>query len=653
MTAAAPNYLFPQPRRYETIGGTSPRPERFELRAACETAARLAAETRAEERLAAILAAACAGSADQSGDPSSAVALVEYREELHPQGYRLAWGADGLRFAVRTAQGLHYALLTAGQLFEGQRGAAEWAHCAIDDEPDFPVRGAMLDIGRNKIPKMETLRMLVDRLAELKFNHLQLYMEGFCFDYARHSHLFPEATPMTAAEYRELDAYAAARFIDLVPNQNCLGHMGPWLAKPEFRDIAEHPEGMPAPEPLAFKLPPLTMNPVDQRSAELAKALFDELLPNFSSVYVNLNMDEPFGLGTGESRARAEEIGVGALYFEYAERMFEIARGHGKQPMIWGDVLAHHPELMERIPPDVTVLHWNYDAPVAYEPHCRRLREHGVRYYVCPGTSGWLSITGRTDNMLGNIADAARSGLTHGASGLIVADWGDGGHWQTPAVSYPALAYAAGAAWQTEANLDRMEPLEHHVSARMLRDRGGDAARFLMEMGRYYHLERSTMDNRTLAAYLLLQGLSDREKLERDAEVMVQVLKVLGGSGTPFAQDWRYAEMAEWLRQRREELARLDFEPGAESELFRAELANALDLIEQAAGLHRYIFRPDLEEAASESAWVEQLRAQLQRTLAEFKRLWLARNREGGLAASTAAFEKLLGQYEEELQKLR
>jgi len=637
--------LYPMPRSFKPLGGASRISPNLKLRAIGAEAQQFIANVKVEQRCH-IAIKSC--SSKESNSSAETAVEIEFLPNLHPQGYVLEWSNDGLRLGAGTELGLHYALISFEQL--AKRKQPEWEHFRIEDEPVFPVRGVMLDIGRNKIPRMDTLYALIDRLSELKFNHLQLYMEGFCFDYSKYKISFPEATPLTAAEFRELDAYARSRYIDLTPNQNCLGHMGPWLAKPEFRDLAEHPDGMEPPIPLPFKLPPTTMNPADERSAALAKDLFDELLPNFSSEFVNLNMDEPFGLGTGRSKERADEVGVGELYFDYAEKMFEVARSHGKKTMMWGDVLANHPELLSRVPSDVAVLHWNYDAPVPFAPHCRRLQESGVRYYVCPGTSSWSSIAGRTDNMLANIADAARSGQAYGASGLIVTDWGDGGHWQIAAVSYPAIAYAAGVSWQTEANADRMEQLEEYVSSRMLEDRSGVGGRFLMELGRYCHLERSTIENGTYTAYLLGRGLSDRETLERETAIRTEVLKLIGGSGTPFQVDYRYDDMEIWLKERHEELERLELE-GADAAIVRDELANTLRLIGQGAGLHRYIFRQGLEGTSAEREWLERLREQLETALSEFKRLWLARNRGGGLAASTAAFAKLLAQYEDELRR--
>ena len=62
-------------------------------------------------------------------------------------------------------------------------------------------------------------------------------------------------------------------------------------------------------------------HPIDPRSSKLVEDLFEELLPNFSSPYVNVNMDEPFGLGRGQSagRGKPEE-----LYLQFARRIFAV-----------------------------------------------------------------------------------------------------------------------------------------------------------------------------------------------------------------------------------------------------------------------------------------------------------------------------------------
>src|SRR5262249_12927480 len=70
-----------------------------------------------------------------------------------------------------------------------------------------------------------------------------------------------------------------------------------------------------------------------------------------------------------------------------------------------------------------------------------------IPFYVCPGTSTWMTLIGRHDNALSNLRAAARAGLKHGAIGYLITDWGDGGHPQPLAVSYYQLLAGAALSW--------------------------------------------------------------------------------------------------------------------------------------------------------------------------------------------------------------
>src|SRR5262249_44090337 len=71
----------------------------------------------------------------------------------------------------------------------------------------------------------------------------------------------------------------------------------------------------------------------------------------------------------------------------------------------------------------------------------------GRTFSVCPGTSSWQSIAGRTHNMIANVRSAARHGKAGGASGYLITDWGDRGHLQPLCVSYPGILAGAAHAW--------------------------------------------------------------------------------------------------------------------------------------------------------------------------------------------------------------
>src|SRR2546423_4155521 len=166
------------------------------------------------------------------------------RDALPAQGYRMSLDRDGVEITAADGAGEFNARQTLAQL--RRQFGNDLPQGEIQDWPDFAVRGVMLDISRDKVPTMATLFMLVDLFGELKINQLQLYTEH-TFAYRGHEEVWRDASPMTAPEIRELDAYCRARFIELVPNQNSFGHMERWLKHPRYQPLAEKPEGFDFP----------------------------------------------------------------------------------------------------------------------------------------------------------------------------------------------------------------------------------------------------------------------------------------------------------------------------------------------------------------------------------------------------------------------
>ena len=160
---------------------------------------------------------------------------------LGPQSFRLRIAPGGVRVEAEDRAGLFYAVQALRSLCAGT-DTSRLPCLTAEDAPDFPVRGLMLDVSRDKVPTMHTLFALVDLLASLRYNQLQLYVEH-TFAYPGHEEVWQNASPFTPEEIRTLDAYCAARCIELIPNQNSFGHLERWLAHPRYRVLAELPQG--------------------------------------------------------------------------------------------------------------------------------------------------------------------------------------------------------------------------------------------------------------------------------------------------------------------------------------------------------------------------------------------------------------------------
>ncbi len=524
-----------------------------------------------------------------------------------PQSYRLRVAADGVLAEAQDRAGLFYAAVTLAQLVRLSDGALP--ACEIADAPDFPARGVMLDISRDKVPTMATLFGLVDTLAGLKINQLQLYTEH-TFAYRGHEEVWRDASPMTAEEIRALDDYCRERCVELVPNQNSFGHLERWLTLPRYNGLAELPQGG-APLPWGGTHErPTSLCPTDPRSAEFLAGLYDELLPNFSSRLFNVGCDETFDLrGNGRSQALVRQAGEGRVYLDFLKTIHGLVAARGRRMAFWGDIIIRHPELVAELPRDVLALEWGYEADHPFDAHGERFAAAGVPFYVCPGTSSWNSLAGRTANMLGNLRSAAESGLKHGACGFLITDWGDGGHWQPLCVSYAGFLYGAALSWHVDGN--RGLPLAAALDAHLAEGLG----QLLLGLGDVYRLCGALRGNGTE----LFQILSKPRSRPVAQGVTGETLRAVLGS-VEEAERATLNVQRSTVGQEAEQVIRL----------LRAACHRGLALLD--GGLDR----PETRQA---------LAAELDGLAEAHVRVWRLRNREGGLRDSLARLLSIRDEY--------
>ncbi len=465
----------------------------------------------------------------------------------------------------------------------------------IQDAPDFAVRGVMLDVSRCKVPTMETCKLLIDRLAGMRINQVQLYIEH-TFAFSAHSPVWSDASPFTHEEILALDQYCADRFIELVSNLNSFGHFGRWLRHPEYRHLAECPDN-PATDCLA-------PNAVSIRFLE---GLYDEFLPNFSSHTFNVGCDETWELGKGRSKALAEKTSVTAVYLEFIRKIHKLCAKKGRRMQFWGDIILRQPELIKDLPPDILALCWGYEGDHPYSRQCPAFASAGIEYHVCPGTSAWNSITGRTDNCLENLANAAENGLRHGATGYLNTDWGDGGHHQVLPISY--VGFAAGAAYSWHLKTNRDADLAGAISRHLLDDPSGKLGSLCLDLGRTLNrIPGLKRGNCSAINQLLFWNLSP-DKLDLSKVTRAQ-----------------YDKAEAWLDKLTEDLA-LARPCGTDASLVMREFAHAISLSRYA--IHRGRFGQFGDGDATER------RHERLRLVMSHEEQWLARNRRGGLYESS------------------
>ncbi|REF35602.1 glycoside hydrolase family 20 zincin-like fold domain-containing protein [Thermasporomyces composti] len=551
-----------------------------------------------------------------------AVLRVTPTSALPEQGYELSITPERLVIEAGTPQGVFYGVCTLIQVVE--QTAPDLPCLRISDWPDHKARGVMLDVSRDRVPTMETVRDLVDMLAGWKINQIQLYTEH-TFAYRNHPRVWAEASPFTGEEILELDAFCRERFIELVPNQNCFGHMHRWLEHPEYAHLAEVSDGFTT--PWGERRGPFSLAPTDPGSLELVRGLLDELLPHFSSRQVNVGCDETFDLGQGRSKQLCEERGTGRVYLDFLLQIYREVSARGRRMQFWGDIIEQHPELIPELPKDVVALGWGYEADHPFATLCERYAAAGVEFYTCPGTSSWCSIAGRTANALGNLLNAAENGLRHGATGYLITDWGDRGHWQVLPVSYLGFAAGAAYAWALEANrsIDVAEVTSRHA----FQDPTGALGKVAYDLGNVYRVVGVEPHNSSVLFWLLQWTMDQLTKNapaygpkvgEISPDALRATLDAIDEAMTPLAS----------ARSR-----------AADSELVAAEFQHTARMLRHACRRGLLALGAEADPSAARRA----LRDDLEEIIAEFRRLWLARSRIGGLRDSVARLEKLRPEY--------
>ncbi len=212
---------------------------------------------------------------------------VDPRSAPADERYRLTVDADGVRVEAAGDEAAFRALTTLLQLVDAD-DVVSVPHVVIEDGPAYAWRGLSLDVVRHYFPPAEICRV-VDLLAWYKLDVLHLHltdMQAWRAEVAGRPRLTGAADSYTRDELARIIAYAAERYVTVVPEFDVPGHVGAaFAAYPELRGGTEpvHPYvcylDPDVPEAVAF-----------------ADDVLDELADLAPGPFVHLGADEPFGM---------------------------------------------------------------------------------------------------------------------------------------------------------------------------------------------------------------------------------------------------------------------------------------------------------------------------------------------------------------------
>jgi len=545
------------------------------------------------------------------------------------ENYRLLVFPHEISILGADRAGVFYGVCTLIQMlnladYQKENGDLYLPAVQISDQPDIRHRGVMLDVSRDKIPTMETLFDLVDRLASWKVNQLQLYMEH-SFAYQGHEKVWKEYSPLTGDEILALDAYCHDRCVQLVPNQNSFGHMHRWLIHSPYDQLAECPEGIE--HAFSLKKEPFSLCPTDPGTFELLEDIFDQLLPHFRSDTFNVGLDETFDLGKGRSKELCERVGTEKVYLDFLKKIHQMAAKRGKTIQFWGDIILKRPELIAELPRDVIAMVWGYEHNHPFAKQSQSFASAGFSFYVCPGTSTWNTVAGRHYNAIGNLSNAAINGHKAGAIGFLNTLWGDNGHMQPLFTSYLGFLAGAGFSWNTKSaqnphGLDYPELLNRHA----FQDPSNVMGKVVFELGNIYRKTGAMTFNSTSLFRLVRYA-----DTTHPASLKGMSKQSLQETLTALEELQAQAETTSLTGKQAEDLKR-EFQWAVDFSKFACRL-----------GLARFQTPKNAPPSALSTESKQAILQELQALMDAYKGVWLQKNRPGGFHHSVGRFEALYG----------
>ena len=275
------------------------------------------------------------------------------------ESYQLEISDKQATLVAPTVVGALRGLETLLQLVDADRDGYYLPGVSIQDQPRFPWRGLLIDVGRH-YETMEVLKRNLDAMAAVKLNVLHWHLtedQGFRIE----SKKFPKLHQMgsdglyySQEQVREIIDYARERGIRVVPEFDIPGHSTSWLVG--------YPELGSAPGPYSIErgagIFESALDPTREQVYKFLDKFFGEMAALFPDAYIHIGGDENEGKQWNRNpkiQAFMKDKGIKnnhALQAYFNQRLLKILQKHGKKMIGWEEVLQ--PEL----PRDVVIHSW-------------------------------------------------------------------------------------------------------------------------------------------------------------------------------------------------------------------------------------------------------------------------------------------------------
>jgi len=233
--------------------------------------------------------------------------------------YKLDISGDQINISADKKAGRFYGFMTLLQLMDDARAqGVPLPECYIQDYPELAYRAVHLDM-KHHMEKTEYYYELIDQLARYKINAVIAEVEDK-LGYERQPKV-ASADALSIEEWQKLSEYADARYIEISPLVQGLGHASFILKHDQYKYLRDDPESDWAFNPL---LP------------ETYKVQYDLYLDALEALphgkYLHVGGDEVHTTGRGSDMTELE------LQLTWLNKVCQFADENDRVPIFWDDM---------------------------------------------------------------------------------------------------------------------------------------------------------------------------------------------------------------------------------------------------------------------------------------------------------------------------
>ena len=307
---------------------------------------------------------------------------------------------------------------------------------ALQEPVLFPEVAFSLDLSRNGVMRLETVRQFVRYLAVMGYTHLYLYMED-TYQVATQPYQGYLRGAYSQAELQAIDDDAAQFGIEVVPCIQTLAHLDQLLKWPAYDQVREDQSTLLVDQPETY---------------QLISQWLRQLRATFRSRRVHLGLDEANGVGRGQYLQHHPYQSQQKLISQHIAKVVDLCEQAGLAPEIWSDFLyraldrrqapgyyALDADLDEQaaaqLPKEVAYCYWDYGEAKEenYRIRLQRHRLFGPKVHFAGGVHIFGNLVPNYGKSWQTLAPALAACQQEQVTQVMLTTWGDDGqetsHW--------------------------------------------------------------------------------------------------------------------------------------------------------------------------------------------------------------------------------